>query len=124
MKSLLLLLVSMLLVSGCRQSRQHLEPSSLLAYNDAHDAARLGQNLGVQSTTTVGQDIRLQTTDGRTVKVRPSTVVYIQDTHGVVHEFFPPFEVHLEADTISITTDSEDPKTFQRSEIADVYVQL
>ena len=113
-----------LLALGCRQTRQPIEPSSLLAYNDAAIAARLGQRLGIQSSMSVGQDILLLRTDGRVLKVRPTTVVYVEDTKGKVHQFYPPFEVALEGETLTITMDGTDPVSFPRAEIAELFVQL
>lgn len=118
------LLCGALFLVGCRQTRQPVEPSSLLAYNDAAVAARLGQRLGIQSHTSVGQEILLTRTDGRVLKVRPTTVVYVEDTKGKVHQFYPPFEVSLEGETLTITMDGTDPVSFPRAEIADIFVQL
>jgi|GEM_PF-3057662 len=118
------LLLGALLLVGCGKTRQPIEPSSLLAYNDAAIAARLGQRLGIQSSTSVGQEILLTRTDGRVLKVRPTTVVYVEDASGKVHQFYPPFEVSLEGETLTITMDGTDPVSFPRAEIADIFVQL
>jgi hypothetical protein len=124
MRHATILLLTVWVACGCRQNQQHLKPSSLLAYNDAAEAARLGRDLGAQSTASIGQDIQLQTTEGRILRVRPTTVVYLKDTQGTVHRFRPPFEVRVEGETLSIEKDSEEPRVFRRSEIADVYVLL
>jgi hypothetical protein len=118
------LLLGALLLVGCGKTRQPIEPSSLLAYNDAAIAARLGQRLGIQSSTSVGQEILLTRTDGRVLKVRPTTVVYVEDTKGMVHQFYPPFEVSLEGETLTITMDGTDPVSFSRAELAELFVQL
>jgi hypothetical protein len=118
------LLWGALLLVGCGKTRQPIEPSSLLAYNDAAIAARLGQRLGIQSSTSVGQEILLTRTDGRVLKVRPTTVVYVEDTSGKVHQFYPPFEVSLEGETLTITMDGTDPVSFSRAELAELFVQL
>lgn len=118
------LLWGALLLVGCGKARQPVEPSSLLAYNDAAVAARLGQRLGIQSSTSVGQEILLTRTDGRVLKVRPTTVVYVEDTKGKVHQFYPPFEVSLEGETLTITMDGTDPVSFPRAEVAEIFVQL
>lgn len=112
------------LAMGCTRTPRHVVPSSLLAYNDAAEAARLGEKLGAQPSANIGRDIQLQTTDGPTLRVRPNTIVYLKDTQGTVHRFSPPFEVKIEGDTLSITRENEPTKAFQRAEIADVYVML
>lgn len=119
-----LLLAVALFCAGCRQSRQPIEPSSLLAYNHAALAARLARRVGMPSNTSISQDILLTRTDGRVLRVRPSTVVYVEDTKGKLHQFYPPFEVALDGETLTITMDGTDPVSFARAEIAELFVQL